>query len=105
MSRRGQITIECDSCEGESIFGHDDFDGATLNARMVSEEWTEHGTGKDRKDLCGTCREEIENGTRCDRCWTKLDPGYICGDCSGGTERDPQARSLETAAFPFAGNH
>jgi hypothetical protein len=105
MSRRGEVTVECDSCEGEHIFCPDDFEGATMEFRLGEIGFSEHGTGKGRQDLCDVCLDEIADGARCDRCWTKLEPNTICGDCYGGTEVDPQARSLETAAFPFAENH
>lgn len=49
---------------------------------------------------CDDCRE-----TRCEQCGEKVEKGYICGDCFGGTERDFYARGLETAAYPFAENH
>lgn len=105
MSFRGEVTIVCDSCEGEHYFCAEDFEGADLEFRMGELGWEFHGTGKDRQVLCDVCQEDIEESRRCDRCWAALDPGYCCGDCYGGTERDPQARSLETAAYPFAENH
>jgi hypothetical protein len=44
---------------------------------------------------------DSERDDLCSRCGEMLEPGYACGDCVGGTERDPQARSWETAAWPF----
>jgi predicted amidophosphoribosyltransferase len=105
MSFRGDIAIVCDSCEGEHYFCAEDFEGSTLESRMAELDWTFHGTGKARQVLCDVCAEDIEEGRRCEKCWTALETGTWCGDCYGGTERDPQARSWESAATPFAENH
>ena len=51
----------------------------------------------ERDDVCPRCGEYLPRHAGIDR--------YICGDCWGGTERDPQARSWEQAAGPFAENH
>lgn len=101
MSFRGEIVIVCDSCEGEHYYGAEDFEGADLEYRMGELGWTFHGTGKARQVLCDMCAEDIEEGRRCDRCWVALTHPETCGDCYGGTERDPQARSWEQAAWPF----
>ena len=55
--------------------------------------------------ICEPCEEkrgdEIAAGTRCGTCLEPLNPSEACGDCLGGTSADPQARSWETAAWPF----
>jgi predicted RNA-binding Zn-ribbon protein involved in translation (DUF1610 family) len=106
MSRRGDITIECDSpdCHAEIVLSvHDARESGDSQAYrdgigilLGAKNWWTSFRGLDR---CPQCEDEVVlDGLRCNKCLAKLGVMEACGDCDGGTERDPQARSLETAA-------
>jgi ribosomal protein S27AE len=54
----------------------------------------------ERDDVCPSCGEYLPR-----LAWSHPDHRWACGDCFGGTSVDPQARSWEQAAWPFAENH
>jgi hypothetical protein len=60
MPIRGEITVECDSetCQAEQLFGPDDFEGSTLEARLDEKAWRVVGNGKRQMFVCPQCIEE-----------------------------------------------
>jgi hypothetical protein len=98
-------TPDCNArleCDGELL---DNFDG---HPEVVCDLFhrCDGTTAVIHCDTCEAQRDaEIEAGTRCRTCLEPLALGDACGDCLGGTSADPQARSWESAATPFARDH
>jgi len=58
--RRGTITVECDDCGAEVLYGADDFEGASIEGRLTDDGWRSEGMKKNpyRRDICDQCVED-----------------------------------------------
>jgi hypothetical protein len=86
MSRWGHIVIECSSedCHAEERFGPEDFEGANMEFRLGELGWEVIGTGKNRRDVCPQCQDEVQEDERCNQCFTSFGEGVTaCENCNG----------------------